>query len=74
MEGFTSKKLPAVPFETEISASSNPVTSSLNVMVTGIGDTLVGSVVEEDTITVGCAHAVTLIITTKNNTKNLVIT
>jgi hypothetical protein len=36
-----------------MSPTTNPVTLSLNVMVTGMGDTLVGSVAVEETITVG---------------------
>lgn len=47
-------KFAAVPLVTEMSLRTNPVTLSLKVMVTGIGDILVGSAAEEVIATVGC--------------------
>ena len=46
-------KLPAVPLVTDMSLRINPVTLSLKVKVTGIGDTFVGSVAVEVMTRVG---------------------
>lgn len=59
---------------TVISVSSNPVTSSLKMMVTGIGDTLVGSGAEEVMSTVGdCANIENGDNTTTITNKNLIL-
>ena len=50
---LTATKLPAVPLVTVMSLRINPVTASLKVKVTGIGEVLVGVVAVEDTTTEG---------------------
>jgi hypothetical protein len=46
-------KFDAVPFVTLRSVEMNPVTGSLKVIVTGIGDTFVAEVVMDERVTVG---------------------
>jgi len=50
-------RLPAAPLPTVISESVNPVTASLNVMVTGMGLAFVGLVLPDVIVTVGLAGA-----------------
>ena len=50
-----------MPFVTVISPAINPVTLSLNVMVTGIGETLVGSAALDVMTTVGATLSNTLV-------------
>ena len=47
------EKLPADPFTTEISPTINPVTASLKVNVTVMGETLVVEADVEEIVTVG---------------------
>ena len=61
MAPLTATKLLATPFVTIISPSAKPVTDSLNVAVTGIGDTFVGFEVEELSETAGPVRVVTFL-------------
>jgi hypothetical protein len=51
------EKLPAVPFTTVISPTTNPVTDSLKVKVTGMGDTFVVDEVVDAMVTVGAIES-----------------
>ncbi len=52
MNPLTGTKLLKIPFVTDISSTVNPVTASLNVNVTGIGDVFVVET-DEDIFTEG---------------------
>ena len=62
-EPLTALKLLAVPFVIVRSPLTNPVTDSLNVIVTGIGDTFVASSVLVESPTVGALVSMIMALT-----------